>query len=159
MSFVKTPTSSLTGDLTTHFSPPSTHHANTATAIGLLVNKLWCRSKSTIERYLSGDSLETSTPHSSPVARLPQDLVEAIISYFIYDTATLLVCSRDSLGHRAGIRPSPASDRDNIHPLDFATSTIGYNVRMTNFNTLSKMSAWNKNRKSHVSHVIATASE
>ena len=151
MSFVKTPTSSLTGDLTTYFSSSSTHHVNTATAVEFLANEPWYQSKSTIERYLSGDSLETSTAHSSSIARLPQNLVEVTISYFIYDTATLLAFSRDSLGHRVWIRSSPASTGDNIHLLGFATSTIGYNIRTTNFNTLSKMSAQNKNRKSHVS--------
>ena len=34
-----------------------------------------------------------SAPRPSPIARLPQELVDTVISYFIYDTPTLLVCS------------------------------------------------------------------
>jgi hypothetical protein len=34
-----------------------------------------------------------STAHTSPIAKLPQELVGLIISYFIRDTRTLLACS------------------------------------------------------------------
>jgi hypothetical protein len=40
-----------------------------------------------------GTSLDASTVHPSPIFNLPQDLVELIISYFIHDKHTLLVCS------------------------------------------------------------------
>jgi hypothetical protein len=34
-----------------------------------------------------------SAASPSLITKLPQDLVEVIISYFIYDTSTLLACS------------------------------------------------------------------
>ena len=89
---MKTPTSSLTGDPVTLFVCPLCH-VNDVTVVELLTNKLWYRGKATIQRYLTRGVLETSTSHSSPITRFPQELVDAIISYFIYDTITLLACS------------------------------------------------------------------
>jgi hypothetical protein len=93
MPFVKTPTSSLTGDPIPHVPY---FHVNTTIVIELLVNKLWYRSKAKIKQYFSrlfGGIQETSTARSSPVPRLPQELVDVIISYFIYNTRALKACS------------------------------------------------------------------
>ena len=90
MSFVKTPTSSLTGDSATPFVR-SLCHLNAVVGVELLANKLWYRSKAKIKR--SRGALETSTPRLSPITRFPRELVEATISYFIFDIDTLLACS------------------------------------------------------------------
>jgi len=65
---------------------------NAVTAVELLANKLWYRSKAKIKRCFSGIR-ETPKPCSSPITKIPQELVEEIISHFIYDTQTLLACS------------------------------------------------------------------
>jgi hypothetical protein len=67
--------------------------ANTALATELFANQLWYRSKAGVKWLLRGGTLNTPTARPSPIAKLPQDLVETIISYFIYDTRTLLACS------------------------------------------------------------------
>ena len=59
----------------------------------LLTNIIWYRSTAAVKRYLLGGVPETPTPQSAPIARLPQELVGAIFSYFIYDTRILLACS------------------------------------------------------------------
>ena len=61
--------------------------------IELLAKRLWYRGKAKIKQLRCGDTSETSTPLSSPITRLPQELVAVIISYFIDDTSTLLACS------------------------------------------------------------------
>ena len=71
----------------------SVYSPRCATARELFVNKLWYRSLAKIEWLLYGGTQETPTAGSSPIAKLPQDLVEMIISYFIHDTRTLLACS------------------------------------------------------------------
>ena len=43
--------------------------------------------------WLPGGVSGTSTSQSSPIIRLPQELVDAIIHYFIYDVHTLAACS------------------------------------------------------------------
>ena len=63
-------------------------------ATELLVNRLWYRGKARIEQWIFGGA-ESKTPtlRPSPIARLPQELFESIISYFIYDILTLIACS------------------------------------------------------------------
>ena len=78
--------------------------------ISLLANQLWCRNKLWYRNRIktkrlpaiSGaptthppqtTAIETPTARPSQITRLPQELVEMIISYFIHDTRTLLVCS------------------------------------------------------------------
>jgi len=46
-----------------------------------------------IKSLFCGGTPETPTAGSSPIAKLPQELVIVIISHFIYDTRTLLACS------------------------------------------------------------------
>lgn len=48
-----------------------------------------------VKSLLYGDALDASVVRFAPgpITRLPQELVRAIISYFIYDTNTLLACS------------------------------------------------------------------
>ena len=95
MSFVKTPTSSLTGDPTSRVSPfiHSSRRANTATATELIAKKLWYRTKASVKRCFRRGVLETPTSPSSPITNLPQELVDAIISHLIHDTRTLRACS------------------------------------------------------------------
>jgi len=69
------------------------HHANTVIRVELFVNQLWYRSKAKLVRLLFGDTLGGSIAGPSSIAKLPQELVEMVISYFIYDTRTLLACS------------------------------------------------------------------
>ena len=59
----------------------------------LFVNKLWYRTKAKIVRLLFGVTPERSPAAPSSIAKLPQELVEMVISYFIYDTRSLLACS------------------------------------------------------------------
>ena len=66
---------------------------NTAIACELLVNRIWHRSIAKIKPVFRRGAPEVSTLRSSPVTKLPQELVEIIISYFIYDTRSLLACS------------------------------------------------------------------
>ena len=63
------------------------------TAVQLLANRLWYRTKAKIEQRRVPSQADSSTPYPSPITRLPQDLVEIIISYFIYELDTLLACS------------------------------------------------------------------
>jgi len=73
------------------------HHVNIAIASQPLVSRLWYQATTKIELLFYGGTpgARASTEHSSPIIRLqiPQDVVEIIISYFIYDTTTLLACS------------------------------------------------------------------
>ena len=95
VSFVKTPTSSLTSDPMSHFwpSPRSPCRANATAATKLIAKRLWYPTKANIKRHFRRGVLETSTSHLSPITQLLQELVEATISHFIYGTHTLRACS------------------------------------------------------------------
>ena len=87
----KTPTSSLTGDPTFH---STIKFIDTAIASELFVNRLWYRTKAKIKQSLCGGTPEAPTACPSPITKLPQELVEIIISYFVHDKRSLLACSR-----------------------------------------------------------------
>jgi hypothetical protein len=57
------------------------------------IKRLWYRSKAKVKGLFRGGTSDTHTTHPSPITRLPQELVQVIVSYFIYDTPTLLACS------------------------------------------------------------------
>lgn len=60
----------------------------------LLINHVWCRIRARIWGTHSGCVfLRSSTVPPSPATRLPQELVEIIITHLIYDTSSLLACS------------------------------------------------------------------
>ena len=61
--------------------------------IDLLAAKVWWRGIAKVEQLLFRDIPEVHTLRPSQIARLPQELVELIISYFIHDTPALLACS------------------------------------------------------------------
>ena len=62
----------------------------TATVVELLAKRALYRTLARIRRMQSGDApLETPTALPSPVTRLPQDVVELIISYLTYDIRSL----------------------------------------------------------------------
>ena len=91
----KTPTSSLTGD-PQHiccYSTYSSFGATTVIATELFAAQVWWRGIAKIEQLLFGGTSGTPTLHASPITKLPQELVELIISYFTRDTRTLLACS------------------------------------------------------------------
>jgi len=90
----KTPTSSLSGWCTIHFS--SFHLiATITTVIELFAKRVWYRSQARIQRTRSGGSLpsETSTTCVSYAARLALEIVEMIIAYLAYDTPSLRACT------------------------------------------------------------------
>jgi hypothetical protein len=63
-------------------------------ATELLAMKIWYRTKVWIKESLSGDTpQETPTAPRSSATRLPQEIVEIIVGYLIYDTHSLLACS------------------------------------------------------------------
>jgi hypothetical protein len=63
------------------------------TAIELLAKRVWFRSLAKIRRMRSaGASPDTPATPSSPATRLPQEIVEIIIAYLIYDTCSLRAC-------------------------------------------------------------------
>ena len=62
--------------------------ANVAVANKVLLNKLWYRTKSKV------GSLKAFFRRSSPIAELPVELMEEILSCFADDIRTLLACSR-----------------------------------------------------------------
>jgi len=64
-----------------------------AIVIELFAAKVWWRGIATISQLLFGGAPTIPTLHPSPITRLPQELVELIISHFIRDTRTLLSCS------------------------------------------------------------------
>ena len=66
--------------------------ANVAVAKKSLFNKLWYQTKTGIKLLLGLHETKRSSL-SGPVAKLPQELVEEIISYFFDDKRTLLACS------------------------------------------------------------------
>jgi hypothetical protein len=92
MMSVKTPTSLLSDPSTSHphRSIWSLRHFNTAKAIELLANQLRYRTK--IKSFHRGPQ-EAPTARPPQIAELPQELVDQIVSHFIYDKRTLLVCS------------------------------------------------------------------
>jgi len=57
------------------------------------MNQLWYRTKAKIVCLLFQGTSEASTARPSPIAKLPQELVESIISYLVYDKSSLLACS------------------------------------------------------------------
>jgi len=64
------------------------------TVIELLAKRVWYRNLTKIQKMRSGDpSPETSTTHSSPATRLPQEIIEMIIVYLIYDKHSLCACT------------------------------------------------------------------
>jgi hypothetical protein len=95
MPVVKTPTSSLTG--TPHSTPNSpfwlTRCADITLASELLVNKLWYRTSAKIKQLLYEGTRSPSIARSSSITKLPQDVVEMIVSYLIYNMPSLVACS------------------------------------------------------------------
>ena len=59
--------------------------------IALLANQIWCRNKPWYRNRVKIKQLPAARPPQT--TRLPQELVEIIISYFIYDIRTLFACS------------------------------------------------------------------
>ena len=56
--------------------------------------QVWYRIKAWINEIFSGDApQETPTAPCSPATRLPQEIVDIIVGYLIYDTESLLSCS------------------------------------------------------------------
>jgi len=91
MILVKTPTSSLTGNI---YSIQQVCFVNIVAVGELLVNRIWYRTKAKIVWSLGfGAVAETSTARPSPISRLPQELVGMVISCFVYDKRSLLACS------------------------------------------------------------------
>ena len=89
----KTPTSSLSGG---HINCSALHHltVTTTTAIELLAKRIWYRSRARIRRIRSrGASLGTCTTRSSPITRLPQEIIETIIAHLMHDLFALRSCS------------------------------------------------------------------
>ena len=67
--------------------------ADTALASRLFIDRLWYRTGAELKWLFFGGPSEVSTARSSPIASLPQEIVEIILSCFIYDTPTLIACS------------------------------------------------------------------
>ena len=86
----KTPTSSLSGNITTESSLCLT--MITTTAIELLVKKAWYRTLARIRRGVVFP--ESSTTDPSPATKLPLEVVEIIITHLIYDTHSLRACTQ-----------------------------------------------------------------
>lgn len=89
----KTPTSSLSGSWVFNLTPL---HLTviTVTVIMLLVAIVYYRSRAMIQRILSGNILpKAPSTRLSPVAKLPQELIEMIIGFLAYDTSSLRACS------------------------------------------------------------------
>ena len=121
MPVVKTPTSSLTGALTPHLSSSFwlSHCADSTLAPELLFNKLWYRTSAKIKQLFYGSTREPSIAYSSPITKLPQDVVEVIISYLIYNMPSLLACSLTCFSWYIAAVPhlhhALTTDRDHIH--------------------------------------------
>ena len=92
MSLAKTPTSSLTGNSKSLLSFLHSFILPGA-ATELLAIRVWYRSKAKITQLLRRGTKETPTSRPSPIARLPQELLEIIIHYSIPDLDTLIACS------------------------------------------------------------------
>ena len=58
-----------------------------------MANKIWYRTRVKIKRMFHWGTPKVSTSLPSPISRLPQEIVEEILSCFIYDFPTLLACS------------------------------------------------------------------
>jgi hypothetical protein len=88
----KTPTSSLSDPSPSHphRSIWSLRRFNTVKAIELLANQLRYRTKI---KSLRGGPREAPTARPPQIVELPQELVDQIVSHFIYDKRTLLACS------------------------------------------------------------------
>jgi len=67
--------------------------ADAAVANEILAHQLWYRTIAGIKWLFCVGTLGTSTARSSPITKLPQDLVQNVLSYFIYDKRSLLACS------------------------------------------------------------------
>jgi len=117
---LKTPTSALTGP--SHPIQLYCCVSNTPIANELFINRLWYRTKAKIEWLLCGDAPEVPTGRSSQIAKLPQELVEIITSYFIYDTPSLLACSLTCYSWYIAVVPhlhhSLTTEDDPIWPPD-----------------------------------------
>ena len=57
------------------------------------MNRLWYQTQAKIKQLLIGGTPQGSAVHPSSIAKLPQEVVEIVISYLIYDIRTLLACS------------------------------------------------------------------
>jgi len=89
----KTPASLLSGIYAAYLSSLRLKMIGT-TVIGLLISQVWHRTLARIQRmYSGGASPETSTTRPSPATRLPQEIVEMIIAYLIYDKRSLCACT------------------------------------------------------------------
>ena len=65
---------------------------NTPTAAA----EAWYLKKASFNRFLGGSTSETTAIHLPPIPGLPQELVDIIASFLIYDTETLIACSMTS---------------------------------------------------------------
>ena len=90
---LKTPTSSLSGSYSACFLSLYLT-AVSATVLELRFKRVLYRTLAIVWKiYSRGVSLETSTTHRSPAARLPLEVVEIIIAYLRYDTHSLRACT------------------------------------------------------------------
>ncbi|KAF9777801.1 hypothetical protein BJ322DRAFT_1095452 [Thelephora terrestris] len=61
-----------------------------------ILSQLWCRTKTKTKLLFSSGATKasrTTIVHPSPFGKLPQEIVEEILSYFICDIRNLLACS------------------------------------------------------------------
>lgn len=88
----------------------------------LLVNQLWYRSKAKIKRLVTGGTPGASAASSSSIAKLPQEVVNGIISHCIHDKGTLLACSTTCYSWYIAAVPhlhhSLTTDDDHHYPED-----------------------------------------
>jgi hypothetical protein len=99
----------------------------TAAVIELLIKRIWYRSLARIEKIsFRGASPDTSTASSSPATRLPQEVVDIIVAYLIYDTSSLPTCSNIS-------RPWYIAAAPHLHPTLFIRTDWGYRARKTDW--------------------------
>ena len=124
MSATKVPVPLLPGSHCTYFS--SLHLTSTiVTGIALLINRIWHRTRDRIRGSRSGGvSLRTSTACKPPATRLPQEIVEMIITHHIFDTSSLQACSLTCRSwyiaavprlHRTLVTPVYAGNIDERH--------------------------------------------
>ena len=95
-------------------------HCVVVTANESLVNKLWYRSKAKSKQLLWGGAPETPTLYPSPIVRLPQELIEVIVSYLVHDKLSLLACSMTCYSwYIAGrlLPPPPPHPHDRQHAM------------------------------------------
>jgi hypothetical protein len=130
----KTPTSSLSGSHAAYFLSLYLTVV-TATAIGLLINRVYYRTLAKIWEIRSGGtSPETSAAQHSPANRLPLEVVEMFIAYLRYDTPSLRACTMtcyswyiaavSHLHHTLTVTPDCWGGRDPLwpHPLSYMIS-------------------------------------